>query len=153
MQGIICLIISENRFISCNSDSFSWFIYHPPNSSYVSMFNLVPFSRNFWAHWCLALPSSVCLSSPGMLWPRNLCLWALLWLVHIHLTLSKSASKWSEQGWEHVLETELPPLLAVGYLSVVNQLVLPPCVALLSLLLLKGEEGNRLSTSPLSSVA
>lgn len=107
------------------------------------MFNLVPFSRNFLARGCLALQSRVvCLLSPGMLSPRNLHLWGLFWLVHASSYCIKSASKWSEQGWEHGREAELPSLLAVGYLSVVDQLdhSLPRVVSFLLLLLRGGEQ-------------
>ena len=114
------------------------------------MFTLMPFSRNILAHWCLALQSKFCAFYHQASSYLATCLFGPYfgWFI-LHLTCIKSASKWSEEGWEHGLETELPSLLAVGCLSIVGQLVHPPHVLLLLLVLLKGEEEKKLTTSPL----
>lgn len=148
MQGIICAVVSENWFLSSNSDSFSW-LYPTLQTLHMSVRSTSqPFPGIFWHTG--ALQSRACsFYHPPMLSPRNWRLRALFCRVHTSSLFIESASKWSERGWEHGLETELPSLLAVGYLSIMDQLVLPPHVMLPSLLLLKGEDGNKFSTSPL----
>lgn len=89
MQGFVCVIISENWFLSCNSDSFSWFISQSPNSAHVSMCNLIAFSRNFLAHWCLGLQSRVCAFYHQVWSDLETCIFepCFGWLI-LHLNLS-----------------------------------------------------------------